>query len=238
MHAVILAAGDGGRLHPHTAGVPKPLLTLRGRPILNHVLDALDDGGVSDATVVVGYHGDQIRRALADLAPRGMRIGFAENPDYLLGNARSIWAARAAVAAAPGFLLAMGDHLVEPSMVAALAAGAAARCRLAIDRAAPADPRAAEATLARVRDGRVVDLGKGLRDWNALDTGLFWCAPRLFEAMTPQLRDGEAGALFAALAHAGQLDAVDVTGSRWIDVDTEHDLRAAETMMGAHGRVA
>jgi NDP-sugar pyrophosphorylase family protein len=56
--------------------------------------------------------------------------------------------------------------------------------------------------------------------------------------MTPQLRDGEAGALFAALAHAGQLDAVDVTGSRWIDVDTEHDLRAAETMMGAHGRVA
>jgi NDP-sugar pyrophosphorylase family protein len=145
MHAVILAAGDGGRLHPHTAGVPKPLLTLGGRPILNHVLDALDDGGVSDATVVVGYHGDQIRRALADLAPRGMRIGFAENPDYLLGNARSIWAARAAVAAAPGFLLAMGDHLVEPSMVAALAAGAAARCRLAIDRAAPADPRAAEA---------------------------------------------------------------------------------------------
>jgi len=238
MHAVILAAGDGGRLHPHTAGVPKPLLTLGGRPILNRVLDALRAGGVDDATVVVGYHGDQIRRALVVLAPTGMRIVFAENPDFLLGNARSIWAARDAVADARGFLLAMGDHLVEPSMVAATAAGAGARCRLAVDRAAPGDPRAAEATLARVRDGRVVDLGKGLRDWNALDTGLFWCTPQLFDAMTPQLRDGEAGAVFAALARAGRLDAVDVTGSRWIDVDTEDDLRAAEAMMGAHGRVA
>jgi NDP-sugar pyrophosphorylase family protein len=56
--------------------------------------------------------------------------------------------------------------------------------------------------------------------------------------MPLQLRDGEAGAVFAALARAGQLDAVDVTGSRWIDVDTEDDLRAAEAMMGAHGRVA
>jgi choline kinase len=238
MQAVVLAAGDGGRLHPLTAGVPKPLLKLHGRPILNHVLDALFAGGVDDVTVVVGYHGEQIRRALGNLSPCGVRIAFAENPDYLLGNARSIWAARHAVAAVPGFVLAMGDHLVEPSMVAALAAGAGGRCRLAVERAVPTDPRADEATLARVRDGRVLDLGKGLRDWNALDTGLFWCTPRLFEAMAPDLRDGEAGAVFAALAHAGQLDAVDVTGSRWIDVDTKDDLRAAEAIIGAHGRVA
>jgi len=123
-------------------------------------------------------------------------------------------------------------------MVAALADGADGRCRVAVERAVPGDPRVEEATLAHVRGGRVVDLGKGLRDWNALDTGLFWCTSRLFEVMTPDLRDGEAGAVFAALARAGQLDAVDVTGGRWIDIDTEDDLRAAEAMTGAHGRVA
>ena len=130
-----------------------------------------------------------------------------------------------------GFVLAMGDHLVEPALTAALIADAGDRCRLAIDRAARDDPRATEATRVRVRDGRVMDLGKALDDWNALDTGAFWCTPRVFEAITPELRDGEAGAVFASLARAGELDAVDVTGQRWIDIDTPDDLRAAEAVL-------
>ena len=238
MQAVVLAAGDGGRLQPQTAGVPKPLLTLHGRSIISHILDALSAGGVDAATIVVGYRGEQIRRALTTSSPRGMRVGFVENPDYHLGNARSLWAARDAVAGAPGFVLAMGDHAVEPAMVTAVAAGASTRSRVAVDRADASDPRVGEATLALVRDDRVVDIGKGLRDWNAIETGLFWCTPAIFDAMTPELRDGEAGAVFAALARARRLDAVDVTGRRWIDIDTEDDLRAARAMVGPHGDVA
>ena len=236
MHALILAAGDGGRLHPLTDGVPKPLLKLRGRPIINHVLDGLAACGVGEATIVVGYHGDKIRTALENLHPCGMSLQFVENTAYDLGNAHSIWAARDAMPRDEGFVLAMGDHLVEPALTAALIAGVGGRCRLAIDRAAPGDPRAAEATRARVRDGRVVDLGKMLDDWNALDTGAFWCTPRVFDAITPALRDGEAGAVFAALARAGELDAVDVTGRRWIDIDTADDLRAAETLLLTEAR--
>lgn len=231
MHALILAAGDGDRLHPLTDGLPKPLLKLHGRPIISNVLDALSDAGVDDATIVIGYHGAQIRQALAGAHPRGMALRFVENPAYDLGNARSIWAARDAMSRDRGFVLAMADHLVEPALTAALVDRADGRCRLAVDRAAPGDPRAGEATRARVHDGRVVDLGKALNDWNALDTGVFWCTPRLFDAITPDLRDGEAGALFASLARAGELDAVDVTGRRWIDIDTADDLRAAERML-------
>lgn len=231
MHALILAAGDGERLHPLTDGVPKPLLKLRGRPIINHVLDGLMACGVSEATIAIGYHGDKIRTALENLHPCGMSLQFVENPAYEFGNARSIWAARDAMPREGGFVLAMGDHLVEPALTAALIAGAGGRCRLAIDRAPHDDPRAAEATRARVRDGLVVDLCKTLDDWNALDTGAFWCTPRVFEAITPDLRDGEAGAVFALLARAGELDAVDVTGRRWIDIDTADDLRAAEALL-------
>jgi choline kinase len=231
MHALILAAGDGGRLYPLTDGLPKPLLKLHGRPILQHVLDALFDAGVDNATIVLGYRGSQIRDALAEGHPRRMALRFVENPAYGLGNARSIWAARDAMPRDGGFVLAMGDHLVEPALTSALVDRADGRCRLAIDRAAPGDPRAAEATRARVHDGRVVDLGKALNEWNALDTGVFWCTPRLFDAITPDLRDGEAGAVFASLARAGDLDAVDVTGRRWIDIDTPDDLRSAERML-------
>jgi choline kinase len=88
--------------------------------------------------------------------------------------------------------------------------------------------------------GRVVDLGKGLADWNAIDTGAFWCTPRVFDVMTPKARDGEVGDVFAALARAGELEAVDVTGARWIDIDTAADLRRAEALLAreADGRVA
>lgn len=236
MRALILAAGDGGRLLPLTDGVPKPLLKLRGRPIINHVLDGLMSCGVDDATIVIGYQGDKLRTALENLSPCGMALHFVENPAHELENARSIWAARDAMPRDGGFVLAMGDHLVESALTAALIAAAGDRCRLAIDRAVPGDPRAAEATRARVREGRVVDLGKALDDWNALDTGAFWCTPRLFDAITPELRDGEAGAVFASLARAGELDAVDVTGQRWIDIDTADDLHAAEAVLFAEAR--
>ncbi len=233
MQAVVLAAGDGGRLLPLTAGTPKPLLPLRGRPIIQHVLESLHAAGVDDATIVVGYYAGRMRRALAGAAPPGMTLRFVENVDYALGNARSLWAARDAVDGS--FVLAMADHVVEPALVRSLVDRAGGRCRLAVERTSAADRRAGEATRARVDGGRVVNLGKRLDDWNALDTGVFWCTARVFDVLTPPLRDGEAGDVFRALAQAGELDAVDVTGSCWVDIDTEQDLRDAEAMLAGRG---
>jgi len=242
MQAVILAAGDGGRLYPLTCATPKPVLKLHGRPIINHVLDALCAAGVDDAVIVLGYRGEQIRRALETFAPPAMRLRFVENDAYALGNARSIWAAREAVDGP--FVLAMADHLVEPALVRALTEGVDGRFRLAVEPAHNDDARAGEATLAHVREGRIVDLGKGIAEWNALDTGSFWCTPQIFDVMSRRLRDGEASAVFALLARSGGLDAVDVGGYRWIDIDTVDDLRRAAAQLStgalwrAHARSA
>ena len=237
MQAVILAAGDGDRLAPQTDALPKPLLPLHGRPIIGYVLEGLAAAGVSDAVVVLGYRGDQLRAALEDSAPDGVRIRFVENERYEAGNARSLWCARDAVD--DGFVLAMADHLVEPALTSALVERANGRCRLATDGAAADDPRADEATRACVRDGLVVDLGKSLAPWNALDTGSFWCTPEIFDVLEdPMAHDGELAAAFAAIARERRLDAVDVTGRRWIDIDTPEDLRAAEAMLEADGRFA
>lgn len=237
MQAVILAAGDGDRLAPHTDALPKPLLPLHGRPIIGYVLDGLSAAGVTDAVVVVGYRGEQLRTALEDAAPDGMRIRFVENERYDAGNARSLWCARDAVG--HGFVLAMADHLVEPALTSALVDHANGRCRLATDGSAADDPRADEATRACVRDGLVVELGKSLAPWNALDTGSFWCTPEIFDVLDhPAAHDGELAAAFATLARQRRLDAVDVTGQRWIDIDTPEDLRAAEAMLEADGRFA
>lgn len=242
MNAVILAAGDGGRLLPHTAHVPKPLLVLRGRPLIHHVLGALGEAGIDDATIVVGHRGEQIRRAVTSAHPAGMAVRFVENDAYMLGNARSLWAARPTQRGP--FLLAMADHIIEPELARRVIDAPGGRTRLAVERARRDDPRAPEATRALVRRGSIHAIGKTITTWNALDTGVFWCTPAVFRAMTPGLRDGEAGAVFAALAAQGELDAVDVSGLRWADVDTAADLRAADAVVaslyddGAHARSA
>ena len=58
MDAIILAAGKGTRLRPHTLTTPKPLLPVRGRPILDHILAALPP--VDKLVVVVNYLAEQI----------------------------------------------------------------------------------------------------------------------------------------------------------------------------------
>lgn len=233
MHAVILAAGAGSRLRPLSGGAPKAVVPVAGRPLIAHILRALAAAGVTRATAVLGYGADTVRGASEACCPPGMALDFVTNDAHALGNARSIWAARGATRGP--FLLAMGDHLFAPELAAAVAAGAGERSRLAVERAVQGGDgagRFADATLARVDGSRlVVALGKRIERWNAVDTGVFWCTDDVFEAMTPELRDGEAAAVFAALAARGRLEAVDVTGMPWVDVDTPADVRAAEALL-------
>src|SRR5688572_2121825 len=90
MKAIILAAGVGRRLGDSVAEHPKCLLELRGRTLLDRMLDALSEAGVGDVTVVVGHLGEQIQTAVA--GRRGVRTVF--NPEFRKGAILSLWTAR------------------------------------------------------------------------------------------------------------------------------------------------
>lgn len=65
MQAVILAAGKGKRLLPLTAELPKPLISVSGKPILEHILEALPEV-IDEVFIVIGYKGDLIRSKFGD----------------------------------------------------------------------------------------------------------------------------------------------------------------------------
>ena len=63
MKAWVLSAGEGTRMRPLTANIPKPLLPVAGKPFLRHVVEALRDGGVKDLTILIGWQSKRVREA-------------------------------------------------------------------------------------------------------------------------------------------------------------------------------
>src|SRR3989449_1053433 len=76
MKAVVLAAGEGTRMRPLTANLPKPLLPVAGKPFLRHTLEALRSAGISQVAVLIGWQGHRIRESLGD----GEVTGLEEKP--------------------------------------------------------------------------------------------------------------------------------------------------------------
>lgn len=74
--AVILAAGRGRRLRPHTDTTPKPLLPVQGRPTLAYTLDALAAAGADAVCLVIGYLGEQIAAYVDDGSAWGLRVQY------------------------------------------------------------------------------------------------------------------------------------------------------------------
>ena len=82
--AMVLAAGLGQRMRPLTDTMPKPMVSVAGRPLLDHVLDRLADGGVTEAVVNVHYLPDQI---IAHTAGRAHpRVIISDERDQVLGT--------------------------------------------------------------------------------------------------------------------------------------------------------
>lgn len=77
MKAVIMAGGEGARLRPLTENTPKPLVRLCGRPVLEYLFDWLEENGVAECVLALGYRPAEIREYCAN-HPRKLRVSFSE----------------------------------------------------------------------------------------------------------------------------------------------------------------
>ena len=105
---IILAAGSGSRLSSGARGIPKPLVTVAGDPLIAHALAHAQASGCHEAIVVLGHESARVRTVIEALRPT-VRLRFVENPDPSTPNGVSLLAA--APFAAPRFFLQMVDHL-------------------------------------------------------------------------------------------------------------------------------
>lgn len=233
--AIILAAGLGSRLADGRP-VPKPLREVAGLPLIVRIIRSLEQGGVREIGIVIGYLGDELMGRLLDYE-LSAKLSFFINDEYEKPNGTSLLKARDFVTG-PTFVL-MSDHLWSQELLSSVGACAVGEheSALGIDYRIDACFDLDDATKVQVQDDRIVRIGKELDDYNALDTGLFLITPALIEALDAV--NGPEGCSLsqgvAALASRGRMKGVDIGDARWIDVDTPEAQAEAERLISTLG---
>jgi dTDP-glucose pyrophosphorylase len=101
-----------------TEALPKPMLAVRGKPVLQHIVEGLRETGLTNLLVVVGWRADVVKGYFGDGSKLGVRIQY-ETQTVQDGTGRVVELARSFVANEP-FLLSYGDILVAPENYARL----------------------------------------------------------------------------------------------------------------------
>ena len=111
--AVLLAAGRGTRMRELTTDLPKPMIEVRGKSVLQQIVEGLRDAGVGKFLIIVGYRADAVQNFFGDGSRYKIDIKYATQV-VQDGTGRVVDLARNFVATSP-FVLSYGDILVDPA---------------------------------------------------------------------------------------------------------------------------
>jgi dTDP-glucose pyrophosphorylase len=110
--AVILAAGKGTRMKELTNELPKPMLRVQGKPILEHILEGIIAAGIRDVFIVTGWRAEVIENHFGDGSKWKAHIAYGRQT-VQDGTGKAPEVAREFVGSSP-FILTYGDILVKP----------------------------------------------------------------------------------------------------------------------------
>ena len=237
MKAIILSAGQGRRLMPKTAHVPKCALSIAGKSIVERQIDALLGADIGSVTVVVGYGADHVRHLLDQrYDPDQVRIVY--NPLFQVAdNLVTCWVVRREMN--EEFILLNGDTLFEPTVLARLLDSPLRPITLATNLKPCYDADDMKVSL----DGtRLIRIGKGLPpnqvDAESIGMILFRGeGPRDFrDALESAMNRPEAFkqwylSVIDAMASSRQIHTQSMQGLGWTEIDDLDDLARAQRLV-------
>ncbi len=238
MKVIILAAGQGRRLLPLTADIPKALLDIGGQTLIGRQIDAFATCGVKEFVVVTGYGSALMEEALARIAGRnGVVIRTVYNPFYAISdNLASCWMARHEMDA--DFIQVNGDNVFRAGLAEALLKAGGAPVIVAVNRK---DAYDADDMKVMLDGSRLTEIGKTLplEAVNAEATGFYVFrgeGPRLYrETLEEMMREPQAlkqwfPSAIGQLAKHIAVGTIDLTGHVWCEVDFPTDLTQARQL--------
>lgn len=234
MRAIILAAGMGSRLRPITLDVPKCLVQVAGRPILDWQLSAFELAGVTDVTVVAGYRARQVED-FCNRRPNRAGVHVITNLEYEGTN--NLYSLTQALRRShePCFIC-NGDVVFDPRIVQQMIHGEPNLIAVVPNKYID------ESMKVVVRDGRIRAISKGITpdeaygvsiDVYKFDTSTLRAVEEYAQTQfSLGIRNQWTEVAIDAIADSAALIPFDIGPARWVEIDTHEDLADAERLFG------
>jgi len=232
LKAVILAAGEGIRLRPLTLTRPKHLITIGGRPILEHILDSLKVAGLNEALIIAHYMADKLQQFFDNGSRFGIELKY-KLQDGVRGTADAAGLARSYVD--EDFLLIYGDLVVTPDIVKKVI-GFHEEEKPAVTMAVAPVDNPEHYGIVKLDDSHVTDIVEKpipeVAPTNLANTGIYVLSPEIFEKIeqTPPSKRKEqeiTDSLKLLIQEEKSILAVRIPGEEWLDIGRPWDLLEA-----------
>jgi 1L-myo-inositol 1-phosphate cytidylyltransferase len=231
-NAVILAAGKSSRFRDQGVLKPKVLMQVGGLGLLERAILTLHSTGVEHFRITVGAYKEQVMTEMKSLERlKGIDIEYVECDDYELGNGVSFAAGAAGFSEA--FFLTMSDHIFSPDTIRDFVKKTkeaphlpALACDADLENIFDMD----DATKVASRDGFIHNIGKEIKEYNLVDTGLFYF-PKGYGSTIAEKAEQGAHSVSGIIQHFIDGDgvrAVVLDNAQWQDVDDPNMKQEAE----------
>lgn len=236
MKAIICAAGQGKRLRPYTNEVPKCLVKVSGKRILEYMLDNISSCGIKEAVIVIGYKAEKFRKIMGTRY-KGCAIKYYVNKDYdKTDNMYSLWMAKDEID--EGYVFFNADILFNASILKNLIEEPHPDC-IVVDGNAKLQ---ATSMKVKVERNKIAEIGRSLKGGNAMAIGIYKYSPegakkyfkeikkivlKGMDKITVGTPSGQIEKPVQQFIRHSELHAVRTGNLAWQEIDDAEDLKKA-----------
>lgn len=232
MKLVIIAAGRGSRLKSETKNNPKALTVINGYTIIDIILNNCVLNKINEIVIITGYDKTSIRSYLYGKW-NNLNIDYIYNDEWNLENGISVLKAKSSIGENDEFMVSMSDHLYFADMMKKVKesnlSNRVVNVGLDFNINDIFDIDDGMKVFAQPDTMMVKSMSKNLKDYNAIDVGLFKCSYKFFSFLENLNKSGSCSLSAGCneLIDQELLGGVDIGESFWLDIDTPEALNFA-----------
>ena len=229
MKAVIIAAGCGSRLEKMHKGMPKTLIEINNKRLIDDIISKIELCGINEIIIITGYRRKMLVSALNDYKKDELQINFVYNPNWKNANGISVLCAKEYISEDEQFILLMSDHIFEQEILRQIVKTKIGKdeALLALDFKIDKIPDIDDGMKIQCTEIEnpiysIQKFGKQLSIYNAIDCGMFKFNYNLFLALEGSISKEKCSLSDACniLAKKNKMKGLDIKDNLWLDVDT------------------
>ncbi len=178
--------------------------------------------GINDFVIVVGWQSDSIKKYVNNNSQFGYNVTFVQNDLWEKGNGISVLVSEPKTGG-ENFILSMCDHIVSVNALERIISYQADKNLLLVDPKVDEIFDIEDATKVLCEGNKIINIGKEIKEYNAIDCGVFRLNSRFYQAMRTALKDDKdsISAAINSLITNNDMEAVfTMEDERWLDIDT------------------